>query len=325
MVRLRDEGRERPDARMRVGAWLRYWLDTVAAPTLRRSTLDSYEDLLRVHLVPGLGDHRLATLTPADVARFLAERHATGLSARRVAYLHAVLRRALGVAERWGLVTRNVARLVDPPRVPRHEITPLTADDARRLLAATAAERHGPLWATALGTGLRQGELLGLRWADVDLDARRLRVRHTLALVDGRSVLLEPKTSRSRRTLVLADAVVVALRTQRERQAAERIAAGERWIATDHVFTSRRGTPYHGATVLRAFQATLERIGLPRMRFHDLRHSTATLLLGDGFGLQDIKELLGHSTIVLTSDTYGHVVEGRQADVARGMDRLLAG
>ena len=203
LLRAKNEERPMPDQRTRLGPFLRRWLDEVAGPTLRASTYDSYDDILRLHLIPGLGRIAIAKLGPAEVQGFLNAKLEAGLSPRRVRYLHAVLRRALVTAERWGLVSRNVAKLVDPPRAPRHEIRPLTPDQARRLIEAAASDRYRALWVTALGTGLRQGELLGLRWADVDLDARRLTVRHTLARVDGRLALLEPKTARSRRTLVL--------------------------------------------------------------------------------------------------------------------------
>lgn len=256
---------------------------------------------------------------------FLNAKLATGLSPRRVQYIHAVLRRALVTAERWGLVSRNVAKLVDPPRVPKHEITPLTPEQARKLIEASADHRHLALYVTALGTGLRQGELLGIRWEDVDLETGRLRVRHTLANVKGELTLLEPKTDRSRRTVLLADTVVTALRAHRTRQRMERLVSGSRWVDSGHVFTTMHGTPYHAATITRAFQAALERAGLPRCRFHDLRHAAATFLLAQGMTLEDVKNLLGHSSITLTSNTYGHVLEQRQREVARAMDAVLGG
>jgi integrase len=222
-------------------------------------------------------------------------------------------------------VSRNVAKLVDPPRVARHEIQPLTPEQAKALIETSVENRHRALWITALGTGLREGELLGLRWDDVDLDAGRLRVRHTLANVNGELTLLEPKTDRSRRTVLLPDSVVAALRAHRTRQRMERLVAGSRWVDSGHVFTTLVGKPIHGATVTRAFQAALARAGLPRSRFHDLRHAAATFLLAQGMTLEDVKQLLGHSSITLTSNTYGHVLEQRQREVAAAMDAVLGG
>lgn len=323
LMRAHAEKRPIPSQREKLGPFLRRWLDEVARPTLRASTYDSYDDILRLHLIPGLGHIALAKLAPAEVQAFLNRKLDGGLSPRRVQYIHAVLRRALGTAERWGMVSRNVAKLVDPPRVPKHEIRPLTPEQARRLIDAVGDDRYRALYVTALGTGLRQGELLGLRWEDVDLDAGRLRVRHTLANVGGTLTLLEPKTERSRRSVMLPDSVVSALRAQRTRQRMERLVAGSRWVDSGHVFATTVGTPLHAATVTRAFQAALERTGLPRSRFHDLRHAAATFLLAQGMTLEDVKQPLGHSSITLTSNTYGHVLEQRQRQVAQAMDAVL--
>jgi integrase len=325
LMRAHEEKRPIPSQREKLGPFLRRWLDEVAQPTLRASTYASYDDILVAHLIPGLGHIAIAKLTPAEVQAFLNRKSESGLSPRRVQYIHAVLRRALVTAERWGMVTRNVAKLVDPPRVPKHEIRPLTPEQARRLLEAAEDDRHRALYVTALGTGLRQGELLGLRWEDVDLDAGRLRVRHSLANVGGTLTLLEPKTDRSRRFVMLPDSVTAALRAHRTRQRMERLVAGSRWVDSGHVFTTLHGTPYHAATITRAFKAALTRAGLPACRFHDLRHAAATFLLAQGFTLEDVKNLLGHSSIVLTSNTYGHVLEQRQRAVARGMDAVLGG
>jgi integrase len=325
LMRAHEEKRPIPDQREKVGPFLRRWLDEVAKPTLRASTYKSYDDLLVAHLIPGLGRIALAKLTPAEVQSFLNQKLAGGLSPRRVQYIHAVLRRALVTAEKWGMVSRNVAKLVDPPRVPKHEISPLTPEQAKALIETSADDRHRALWITALGTGMRQGELLGLRWEDVDLDAGRLRVRHSLANVDGELTLLEPKTDRSRRTVLLAEAVVTALRAHRTRQKMERMMAGSRWVDSGHVFSTLHGTPYHAATITRAFKAALTRAGLPTCRFHDLRHAAATFLLAQGMTLEDVKNLLGHSSITLTSNTYGHVLEQRQRQVARAMDAVLSG
>jgi integrase len=323
--RLQAEQRPIPDLRIKVGPYLRQWLDEVARPRVRASTLKSYREIVEGHLVPELGNIPIAKLTPAEVQAFLNRKQASDLSARRVQYIHAVLRRALVTAERWGLVSRNVARLVDPPRVRRREITPLTPEQARRLIETSVEDRYRALWITALGTGLRQGELLALRWEDVDLTAGRLWVRHTLANVDGTLTLLEPKTDRSRRLVVLPAPVCVALRAHRTRQKMDRVVAGSHWVDSGHVFATMLGKPHHAATISRAFDQALARAELPHTRFHDLRHSAATFLLSQGFGLEDVKNLLGHSTIVLTSNTYGHVLEQRQQEMARGMDAVLGG
>ena len=210
--------------------------------------------------------------------------------------LHAVLRRDLRIAEEWGYVSRNVARLVDLPRVTKHELTPLDPEQAGLLIASSKTDWLHALYVTALGTGLRQSELLGPRWEDVDLTNALLTVRHTIARVDGQLVLLEPNTERARRTLDLPDVVVSALQSHRTRQKMERLVAGPRWVASGHVFTTIRGTPLDAATVTRALQRALTNAGLPHRRFRDLRHSAATFPLAQGFTREDVKDLLGHSS-----------------------------
>ena len=324
LIKARDERRPVPDQRLKLGPFLWQWLEEVAKPTIRTSTYSSYKSIVEQHLVPGLGRNTVAKLSPADVQAFLNQKSASGLSPRRVQYIHAVLRRALVTGEKWGHVSRNVAKLADPPRVTRKEIRPLTPEQAGVLIESSADDRLHAIYVTALGTGLRQGELLGLRWDDLDLDAKRLTVRHTLARVGGELVLLEPKTERSRRTIALPWVVVSALRGHSTRQKMDRLLAGSRWVDSGHVFTTTNGTPLDAATVTRAFQRALAHAGLPHCRFHDLRHAAATFLLAQGFTLEDVKNLLGHSSIVLTSNTYGHVLEQRQREVAIGMDAVLA-
>jgi len=325
LLRAKKEHLPIPDRRARLGPFLSTWLEEVSRPRIRATTYRSHESIVRVHLVPGLGRIAIAKLAPADVQGFLDRKSASRLSPRRVDVILAILRKALATAERWGLVSRNVARLVDAPKVPKHEVTPLTPGQARRLIDASVDDRLRGLWITALGTGCRQGELLGLRWEDVDLDAGRLRVRHSLARIEGRLVLLEPKTGRSRRTITLPGVVMEALRAHRTRQRMEHLVAGSRWVDSGHVFATTIGTPMEAAVVTRAFGRALERAGLPHCRFHDLRHAAATFLLAGGFTLEDVKNLLGHSSIVLTSDTYGHVLQRRQRQAAMGMDAVLGG
>jgi integrase len=264
-------------------------------------------------------------LTPAQVQAFLNRKAEAGLTPRRVQMIHRVLSMALRTAEAWGMVPRNVAAVVTLPRVVRPEITPLTPEQARALLDSSADDRFGPLWRLALATGMREGELLALRWEDVDLDGGWLTVRHTLQRIEGRLTLVEPKTARGRRRLPLPATTVTALRGHRTRQRTERLVAGSRWTDTGFVFTTTIGTPLEAGRVWRAFQAALTKAGLPAFRVHDLRHSSATFLLAQGMTLEDVKQQLGHASITLTSDTYGHVLEGRQRQVAAAMDAVLGG
>ena len=248
---------------------------------------------------------------------------AAGRSPRTVQYTHTVLRRALGRALKWGLVARNVATLVDRPRSVRQEMQSLSPEQARVFLQAAEGDRLEALYSVAIAVGLRQGEALGLRWDDVDLDAGKLRVRVALQRVNGKLQLVGPKTAKSRRTIALPQTAVIALRKHRTRQLEERLRAGEHWQEMGLVFPSTIGTPHDARNVVRAFQKLLEQAGLPHMRFHDLRHTCASLLLAQGVHPRVVMEILGHSQISLTMDTYSHVIPSLQREAAQQMDAAL--
>jgi integrase len=313
-------------SRMLLSDYLAAWLEA-AEPRVRPRTYESYELIVRVHLAPGLGHIVLTRLTPPQVQSFLNAKTRDGCSPRTVAYMRAVLRQALGQAERWGLVPRNVAKLADAPRVPRREVHPLDPTEARAFLGAITGDRMEALYVTALGTGLRQGELLGLSWRDVDLEAGTIRVRQALQRNRSGLVLVEPKSATSHRTVALPGVVVTALRSHRMRQLQERLAAAGRWPddPRDLVFLSTVGTPLEGVNVTRRFQALLADAGLPRQRFHDLRHACATLLLAQGVAPRVVMETLGHSQISLTMNTYSHVVPSMTRHAADRMDEALVG
>ena len=292
---------------------------------MRPLTYASYAQVIRLHINPGLGRIALQRLTPAEVQHWLKERQRFGAGPRTCQYARAILRSALAQAVRWGYITRNVAALVDSPRVPRHEIQPLSPDQARTLLFQAREHRLGALVTVALSLGLRLGEALGLRWEAVDLETATLHVRVALQRVARSWQLVEPKSERSRRSIALPDVAVSALREHRVRQLEERLAAGSRWQENGFVFTSRTGTPLEPRNVTREFHGLLADAGLPRFRFHDLRHTAATFLLAQGVDPRTIMETLGHSQISLTMNTYGHVLPSLQRDAARKMDRMLLG
>lgn len=308
-----------------VGDFLAGWLADVVRLTVRPRTYDSYRQVVRLHLAPGLGDIALASLSPADVQAFLNAKSATRLSPRTVAYQRGVLRGALGHAERMGLVNRNVARLALPPRIPRRRVSPLTVEQARTFLAAINGDRLEALYLVGLGVGLRQGEILGLRWPDVDLAAGTLTVRHALARIDGQLVLVEPKSATSRRVVPLPGFVLVALAAHRVSQAQETLPLRPEppHAFADLVFTTTFGTPLDGISVTRRFQRILAATGLPRQRFHDLRHACASLLLAQGVPARVVMETLGHSEISLTLNTYSHVLPSLGREAAERMDDAL--
>lgn len=228
-------------------------------------------------------------------------------------------------ATKWGLVPRNVATLVTPPRSVHREIRPLTPEQARDFLDAISGRRLYALITVSIACGLRQGEALGLQWDDVDLNRKALRVRHALQVVDKTRQLVELKTERSRRTLTLPEQVVSVLRAHRTKQKEQRLAAGAQWQESGFVFTTRYGRPRDGAGTTRDFKRLLKSTGLPPFRFHDLRHSCASFLLAQDVAARVVMEILGHSDIRLTLNTYSHVMPSLQQNAADQMDALLAG
>ena len=319
-----DAGVDLSAGRQTVGQFLDRWLADVVKPTVRPKTHHSYAQLVRLHLKPALGHHQLGKLTPQHVQAMMSAKSSSGLSPRTVQYIRAVLRRSLGQALKWGLVSRNVATLVDPPRSVKKPVAPLSAEQARAFIASTADNRLGPLFQVAIASGLRQGELFGLRWPDVDLDAGTLYVRHALQRIDGTLTLVEPKTTLSRRTVTLPGSAIAALRVQKDRQVFERAMAGDRWREGGYVFTSTIGTPLEPSNVSHRLHALLKAADLPHQRFHDLRHCNASLLLAGGVAPRTIMGILGHSQISLTMNTYAHLSPALERDAARALDSVLA-
>ena len=311
------------DDRVRVGDFLVEWLESVARPRIRPSTYRRYEQLVRTFLVPQLGTVRLSQLKPMHVQAVLNRASASGLKPMTVHHIRAVLRTALNDALRWDLVTRNAAALAESPRQRRPEVAFLDADQAREFLASLGDDRYGPLYVLAMALGLRQGEALGLSWLDCDFETGTIRIRNALQRLDRQWSLVDPKSESSRRTLPMPAIVRSALQRQRALQAEQRLLAGTRWQETGFVFTSAVGTPLEGVNVTHRLQRALAAAGLPRLRFHDLRHTAASLLLAEGVPARVVMETLGHSQISLTLNTYSHVTKRLLGEAAAAMDRVL--
>jgi integrase len=323
-IALRDQqqGRALTNGRLTVGQFLDQWLTDVVRQRVRESTFRSYESYVRLHLKPVIGHLHLAKLGPEHVQAMLNDK-SRALSPRSVQYLRSILRTALKQALKWDLVSRNVATLVDPPRAPRLALKPLTPAQVRTLLDAIKDDRLEALMTVAIATGLRQGELMALRWEDVELNTAQLRVRHTLQKLQGEWRFLEPKTTLSRRTIALPAIALAALRRQQIRLAEEQALVGPGWQEWGLVFPSACGTPLDASNVTHRLQTLLERAGLPRQRFHDLRHCCATLLLQQEVHPRIVMELLGHSQISLTMNTYSHVMPAAKSVAAARIDEIL--
>lgn len=325
-LRSRQIGLPVTNDRMTFGQYLDRWLVEAAKPSIRPRTYSSYEQLIRVHIAPVLGRIKLTKLTPGDIQALYNQKLEEGLSPSSVRKIHAVVRRSLEVAFKWQLVPRNVATLTNPPRVKHFEVKPLLPEQARAFLETVKGDRFEALYTVAMALGLRRGEVLALRWENIDLEAGTLRVCHTLHnLKGGGWKLAEPKSKQSRRTLGLPQFAIQVLRDHRKRQLEEKVLAGPHWQEHGFVFTSPAGTPLDGQNFYnRCFKPMLIKAGLPDIRFHDLRHSCASLLLAQGVSPRVIMETLGHSQISLTMNTYSHVMPFLMREAAEKMDEMLA-
>jgi integrase len=265
----------------------------------------------------------IGKLSAQQVQSLLRKKERDGLSPKTVAHIRGVMRTALNDGVRLRVLTSNVAALTDPPRQQVVQREPFTTEEARTLLSAACGDRLEAMYRLALSLGLRRGELLGLQWRDIDLDASTLRVVRTVQRTNGQLIIKEPKTERSRRTLTLPPSAVAALRTHRDRQAWERRGAGARWRDSGHLFTSSIGTALDPDRVSKEYKALLKRAGLRNLRFHDLRHTAATLMLRDGLPLHEVSAVLGHAQTSTTLNVYSHVLPGTHERAAATMERLL--
>lgn len=246
-------------------------------------------------------------------------------SARLVQYQRTILRCALNQAVKWNLVARNVAALVDPPRYSKPEVVPLNPDEVNKFLEVIKGDPLETVFHVALSLGLREGEVLGLRWRDIDLDERIARIRVSLQRIDKKLQLVELKTERSRRALPIPENVFSSLRAHRTRQLKDKMQAGEEWQENGLAFTTSRGTPLSARNVIRRFHRLLGDAKLPRHRFHDLRHSCASFLLSKNIPARTVMDILGHSNISLTMNTYSHVMPEMLRDAAKAMNALMGG
>jgi integrase len=309
------------------GAYLDRWLSDSVRDTVKATTFERYEQITRLHLKPALGRVKLKGITPAHVRGLYRDKLEAGSSARTVRYVHTTLHKALKQAVMDGLIPRNATEAVKPPQLSREEMHPLTPEQAKLLLQTTyeTEDRLEALYVLAIHTGLRQGELLGLKWDDVDLEDSSLQVRRTLAITRSGPVFISPKTTGSRRSVKLTSKAIEALRRHLERQLGEIDRIGSLWSENGLIFASETGEPLDRRTVTKLkFKPLLKRAGLPEIRFHDLRHTCATLLLTRNVNPKIVSEMLGHASIAITLDIYSHVLPNMRDQAAAAMEEALS-
>jgi integrase len=307
-----------------LGAFLEEWLRSIEH-SVRPRTWRRYAEYVRIHITPTLGQVNLGSLHAKHLQLLYAERMRAGLSATSIRHLHRTLHGALSQAQQWGLINANVTSHVNLPRGEPLEVQPLSPQEAEKFLIAVRGNRFEALYTLAITTGMRQGELLGLRWRDVDLERRSIRVTGSLQYIPGRGLQIShPKTRKSRRHVLLTEVALGALRRHLVAQNAERSRRGARWQELDFVFASRDGRPLYATNVIgSSLPRILRSAGLRKIRFHDLRHTTATLLLGQGVHPKIVSEMLGHSSIGITLDLYSHATPTMQETATTALDQLL--
>ena len=312
--------------RTNISEYLGWWMENVVKGEVAHRTYHNYLSQIRNHILPALGKKKLKALKLEDVESLYRSMVVSGLSPTTVRYVHAVMRRALGQAVNRGLVPRSVAEGASLPGLGREEARYLTPEQVKSLLGAAKGDRLEALYVLAVTCGLRQGELLGLRWEEVDLEARKLTVRRQVQRSrDGSGLIFVPTKGKKSRTIRLASTTVEALKSHGERQAEEVASAKGLWKDPGLVFASTIGTPLDPSNLVdRSFKPLLGRAGLPDVRFHDLRHACATLLLSEGVPIKVVQEVLGHSSASVTMDVYSHVLPDMQEKAAAAMDGLLS-
>jgi integrase len=299
-----------------LGDFLKRWLDECVKDSVSQKTWERYEQICRIHLIPEIGHVKVKDLKPLQVQGLYRRKLDSGLSPRTVQYVHVTLHKALKQAMRWGHVGRNVTKSVDSPRPEKKEINPLTPEQVGILLSGLETERDRALYTLAVSTGARQSELLGLMWKDLDLYRGAVSIRRALSKTREGYVFVSPKSAKGKRSVGLIPRAIEALESYRD--------GNEGLGPEDLVFPNHNGSPLASYTVSNSFTRICKRLGLPETtRFHDLRHTAATIWLLKGIHPKIVQEALGHSTITITLDTYSHVLPSMQDRAVEAMGEAL--
>ncbi len=319
-----EQGRIATGPQQKLKEYLEYWLEEAHKPTLKISTYALYRRHLDNHIIPHLGHIQLKKLTSDHVQAFCANLLQEGLKSGTVRLVHTILSTALDDAVRWKRIPINVCETVKLPRHARRKVQPLDEEQARRLVKAAQGSRLDAIIFLALTTALRLGEILALRWEDIDLEKKTLQVRHTVDYIWKQGwVEDEPKSASSNRSLVLPHVTVEVLKQHRALQLEGRLKAGAKWKDMGLVFPNRNGGYFRRARLYANFKKLLREAGLPDIHFHDLRHSAATILLSMGVPPKVVQEILGHASISTTMNIYGHVFPSTHQDAMDEMNKFF--
>lgn len=317
-----DKGIAPPSSKMTVGQHFESWLDGYVKTNCSTRTYDGYESIIRHHLAPAFGSLALKQLTPQAIQAYYGRTTDT-LSNRTILHFHRVLSQSLKYGVRQGYLWRNPCDMVDPPSPHRNTMRTLTIDEAVKLLEVAKDSFFYPIIYLAISTGLRQAEILGLRWRDIDLDMASLSVNQVLYKSGTKAIFKEPKTNRSRRRVALTAKLGLFLRGYKVERISMSHQLGKTLGLDDLVFTSYQGEPLNASVLSHAFSRLAKEAGLGAVRFHDLRHTFASLMLLRGAKPKVISEALGHASVAFTMDVYSHIIEGMQEDAMALLDGVL--
>jgi integrase len=318
-----DDGLLVADTSLQVGELFERWFEDVLRHQVALSTLSNYRTVTMHHIVPALGKKKIADLTVSDIDRLLSSKIDAGLSISTVRRMRAVFSQCLDQGIRWGVVSRNVASLSRSPRETRKEGRTLSPEQAKHFLDFLKGHHNEALYAVMLSTGLRRGEALGLMWKDFDRETGVLQIRRQLKREGGVLVTSDTKTAKSRRAVNLPTPRLKVLLLHERRQLDEKEILGTAWIETGFIFTSTVGTPIDPRNFYREFTAICRNAGLGDWHPHELRHSAASLMLAQGVKLQVVSQVLGHASIRMTADVYGHILDPDRKEAAEAMGSLL--
>jgi integrase len=319
-----DTGNYMQPGKTTVADYLQRWLTDYAEPNLSPRSYERYTGIVRQYLIPDFGSIQLSQLKPEHLQKHYSTRLKGGLSARTIRYHHALIHIALQTAVKWGLVSRNVADSVEPPKFKRSQMQTWNEDEVNCFLEAAKGTQYYALFYTALFTGMRRSELLALRWQDIDFIYGQIYVNRSLHhLKDGSYVFTTPKSERSRRTIALPPSAFLVLSEYRKAKDTDALLLDKPLTDTDLVFSTIEGKPLRPNTVTRAWSTLAARAGVKVIRLHDARHTHASLMLKQGIHPKVVQERLGHASIQMTLDTYSHVAPGIQEAAAQSFDKIL--
>jgi integrase len=304
--------------------YLSEWLITIKS-TIRPKTHEQYTQIVQQHILPNLGNIKLKDLRPDNIQSLYNKKLKDGASERTVILIHSVLHRSLNLAVKWELLGRNPADAVTRPRIRRKEMKTLDDTQVRSLIMASKGTKFETLFWLAVNTGLREGELIGLKWSDLDWKTQKLQIQRQVQRTKDQGLMFcEPKSASGRRVIFLGKTTIEMLRKHFELQQIERQFAGAKWKENDLVFPTSVGTPMEPSNLLKHLKDYLKKANLPDIRFHDLRHTAASLMLLKGIHPKVVQERLGHSDIGITLNLYSHVLPGMQEDASEKLDELMS-